>query len=288
MSGYPFVPGLHHCLIKLYIAFSKIIGHTCWYHRTKFFSKRSHIFKHLWHGTTPEKFLIFLCGPWFYKMILQIPPFLQKPGYVFDVFAVRMKSYYLFLKFHVNLTILEYSFTKGKGWEIHKYYGGSEKSPSLSACHCTVVLHRQFFSRLFNSLLKETCNKLCFWHFLRESGIERVLGEPYVYIFFNYIQCHQNFIFSIKIQAENIFLFIFAQITSGIVVARFLFMVKLLCLSAQQLPVLLCSRRKLLGERFLLHSHNLQLLIWRWFINYLSKTTVQNLYVLVIKKWGLS
>lgn len=77
-------------------------------------------------------------------MIVQILPFLQKPGYVFDEFALRMKSCHLFLKFYVNLAILEYSFTKGKGREIHKYYGGSEKSPSLSVCPCTVVLHRQF------------------------------------------------------------------------------------------------------------------------------------------------
>lgn len=133
-------------------------------------------------------------------MIVQILPFLQKPGYVFDEFALRMKSCHLFLKFHVNLAILEYSFTKGKGQEIYKYYGGSEKSPSLSVCPCTVVLHRQFSSRLFNSLLKEAWNKLCFWHFLWESGIEWVLGKPYVVgflfcFFFTYIQCHQNFIF---------------------------------------------------------------------------------------------
>lgn len=184
-------------------------------------------------------------------MILQILAFLQKPGYVFDVFAVRMKRNYLFLKFHMNLTILEYSLTKGRGWEIHKCYGGSEKSPSLSVCQCTVVLHRQFSSRLFNSLQKEACDKLCFWYFLQESGIEWVLGEPYVFVFvFNYIQCHQNFIFLIKIQAEQIFLFIFAQVTSGIVVVRFFFMVKVLFLSAQQLPMLLCSGRELLVERF--------------------------------------
>lgn len=73
-------------------------------------------------------------------MIVQILPFLQKPGYVFDEFALRMKSCHLFLKFHVNLAILEYSFTKGKGQEIYKYYGGSEKSSWKGQRHYIILL----------------------------------------------------------------------------------------------------------------------------------------------------
>lgn len=88
-----------------------------------------------------------------------------------------------------------------------------------------------------------------------------ICGWFFVFFFFHLYTVSSELYLLDKIQAEkNIFIYIYSD-NFWHCDDTFFFMVKVLCLSAQQLPMLLCSRRELLGERFILHSHNLQLLM---------------------------